>query len=111
MKEDEATDDESDEDDEDENYGDMDSDSDDDDDGDDEDAEPRPDENDSGEDMRDTGCSISSQILVGLTLILVAPISGQFGLADLAGQRDNLLLKHLKSMSTQPRSQTRWDTL
>ena len=110
MKEDEATDDESDEDDEDENYGDMDSDSDDDD-GDDDDAEPRPDENDSGEDMRDTGCSISSQILVGLTLILVAPISGQFGLADLAGQRDNLLLKHLKSMSTQPRSQTRWDTL
>ena len=110
MKEDEATDDESDEDDEDENYGDMDSDSDDDD-GDDEDAEPRPDENDSGEDMRDTGCSISSQILVGLTLILVAPISGHFGLADLAGQRDNLLLKHLKSMSTQPRSQTRWDTL
>ena len=109
MKEDEATDDESDEDDEDENYGDMDSDSDDDD-GDDEDAEPRPDENDSGEDMRDTGCSISSQILVGLTLILVAPISGQFCLADLAGQRDNLL-KHLKSMSTQPRSQTRWDTL
>ena len=95
VKEDEATDDESDEDDEDENYGDMDSDSDDDD-GDDEDVEPRPDENDSGEDMRDTGCSISSQILVGLTLILVAPISGQF---YLAGQRDNLL-KHLKSMST-----------
>lgn len=48
VKEDEATDDESDEDDEDENYGDMDSDSDDDD-GDDEDVEPRPDENDSDE--------------------------------------------------------------